>query len=171
MNGDTRRKELLKILYSLNEPISGTKLAEKFNVSRQVIVQDIALLRANKIEIMATARGYMIYLKDNETKKRVIAIKHEDEQIRQELEIIVDNGGKVIDVIIEHEVYGQIKADLMINTRKDINQFINKIKKSTSIPLKALTKGKHYHTIEAKSESDIDEIVKLLKSKIENKMT
>ena len=47
------------------------------------------------------------------TCKRVVAVKHTDEQMRDELYCIVDAGAKVLDVIVEHELYGQISVDLL----------------------------------------------------------
>ena len=46
MSGEKRRENLLKILQESHKPVSGTKLAEKFQVSIQDVVHDIALLLA-----------------------------------------------------------------------------------------------------------------------------
>ena len=46
MEGDERRQFILKLLAGSESPLSGTEIAGKCGVSRQIIVQDIALLRA-----------------------------------------------------------------------------------------------------------------------------
>ena len=104
MDGETRRKEILKYISESDKPVSGTKLAELFHVSRQVIVQDIALLRAADCEILSTNRGYIC----QGTKKfvRVFQVCHTDEKIEEELNAVVDCGGTVIDVFVQHHIYG-----------------------------------------------------------------
>jgi transcriptional regulator of NAD metabolism len=57
---ETRRKAILEKLETSSDPITGTALADFFQVSRQVIVQDIALLRASGLGILATSNGYLI---------------------------------------------------------------------------------------------------------------
>ena len=59
MDAKTRRKEILNIIKYNMEPVSGSALAKKLNVSRQVIVQDIALLRAENNDIISTHKGYI----------------------------------------------------------------------------------------------------------------
>ena len=129
MDGDKRRKEIMELLNTEKDPLSGTSLAKRLGVSRQVIVQDIALLRATNRNILSTNRGYMLYGKqeDKLTCKRVVAVKHTDEQMRDELYCIVDAGAKVLDVIVEHELYGQISVDLFINSRRDVDEFMEKL--------------------------------------------
>ena len=129
MDGDKRRKEIMELLNTEKDPLSGTSLAKRLGVSRQVIVQDIALLRATNRNILSTNRGYILYGKqeDKLTCKRVVAVKHTDEQMRDELYCIVDAGAKVLDVIVEHELYGQISVDLFINSRRDVDEFMEKL--------------------------------------------
>ena len=129
MDGDKRRKEIMELLNTEKDPLSGTSLAKRLGVSRQVIVQDIALLRATNKNILSTNRGYILYGKqeDKMTCKRVVAVKHTDEQMRDELYCIVDAGAKVLDVIVEHELYGQISVDLFINSRRDVDEFMEKL--------------------------------------------
>ena len=114
-----------KIFHTLNsskKPIKGTELSNKFNVSRQVIVQDIALLRARGKDILATPQGYIIpraYRDDKLVKK--IVCKHEGyDEIEDELITIIDLGGKIIDVIVEHPLYGEIRSPLEIGSRLDL---------------------------------------------------
>lgn len=163
LKGDERRKKIIDILLSKDEPISGSVLANKLNVSRQVIVQDMALLRASDKNILSTSKGYMIFssLSSYNTHKRCIKVKHRDRDIRREMEIIVDCGGKMLDTIVEHEIYGQISVDLFIESYDDIDKFL--AKKPEQKTLLSLTNGVHYHTIEAKTEDALDKIEKNLK--------
>ena len=145
------------------EPMSGTALAARLGVSRQVIVQDIALLRAVDKNIISTNKGYMYFAPDMGKFKRTFSVCHTDGDMRDELICIVDNGGKVLDVVVEHGVYGTITADLQIATRRDVNEFMDRIGTETSKPLNILTDGRHYHTVEADSERTLDIIEKELK--------
>lgn len=164
MTGQERRDGIMKMLSESKKPLPGYKLAETFEVSRQVIVQDIALLRAERKHIMATSRGYMLYSNNHNLKRRVIATNHAPENIKEELKIIVDYGGRLVNVIIEHDVYGDIKADLMIETDQDIESFVAKINQTQCKPLMALTDGAHYHTVEAKNDKILDLIERELKA-------
>lgn len=156
----TRREELLKTLYEKQKPMSGESLAEKFDVTRQVIVQDIAILRASGKNIVSTNRGY--YLNEERTQK-VFKVKHSDRDINKELNAIVDLGGRVKDVIVHHKVYGEIKKDLNCSSRRDVKIFIEKMKEEKSKPLDVLTGGVHYHTVLADNEEVIEEIEVVLK--------
>lgn len=165
MEGDFRRNKIIDILSTSNKPISGAELAETLTVSRQVIVQDIALLRAVNKNIISTNKGYILYINKSQKFKRSFCVKHTDEQIADELETIVDNNGKVLDVVIEHEIYGQITADLIIASRRDVKEFIQKLQTFRTKPLNILTDGYHFHTIEADSEEDLDIIASELQTK------
>lgn len=165
MNKEQRKQEIIKILKASSKPVSGSYLAEKLNVTRQVIVQDIALLRAENVNIMATARGYIFYGGENLAHKRAVTVCHGKEEIEDELTTIVDLGGRVLDVIIEHPIYGQITGNLMIESRRDIKEFMEIMKKNNTVPLLRLTNKMHMHTIEAKSEKILDEIEEKLKEK------
>ena len=154
MSGEKRRENLLKILQESTNPVSGTELAEKFNVSRQIVVQDIALLRAKNHEIISTHKGYI--LNDEETFKRVFKVKHTTEQIPDELNLIVDLGGVVDDVFVYHKVYGVIKVDMNIKSRRDVKKYIEGIESGVSTPLMQITSEYHYHTVSADSK-EIDE--------------
>lgn len=162
-----RRKQIVKILEESKEPISGTVLAKKLSVSRQIIVQDIALLRAENKNILSTNKGYLISNASDEINKiqRVICSYHTKEQIKDELYTIVDLGGKVRKVFVNHDIYGQISADLLIFSRKDVDEFVHKVEQSDMRPLNCLTDGVHYHLIEADSEAILDEIEEELRKK------
>ncbi|MDD3142453.1 MAG: transcription repressor NadR [Lachnospiraceae bacterium] len=166
MDGEQRRNRILELLHTSKEPISGTTFAKTLQVSRQVIVQDIALLRAINKNILSTNKGYIVYgQNDVEMFRKTVAVKHTDNQIQEELYAIVDAGGKVLDVVIEHEIYGQIAVDLVICSRKDVDEFVENILKCKTKPLKLLTDDIHYHTIEAKEESVLKQITESLREK------
>ncbi|WFR57573.1 transcription repressor NadR [Anaerocolumna sp. AGMB13025] len=165
MEGQERREKLIELLQTAKEPISGTELAKKLLVSRQVIVQDIALLRATNKNILSTTKGYMIYFQEKQKVNRCFLVKHSTEEIEDELCTIVDNGGKVLDVIVAHDLYGEIAADLIIKNRQDVYDFVKKVKLRNTVPLKELTDGVHLHTVEADSEDILDNIEKALREK------
>lgn len=154
MDGETRRNKLVEIIGKSSKPISGSKLAEMFGVSRQVIVQDIAILRAANYEILSTNRGYLI--QDDKSISRIVKVRHSDEEIPKELNLIVDLGGKVRDVFVKHKVYGMITVDLNIQSRLDVKKLMENIESGKSAPLKTLTLDEHYHTIEADREETLD---------------
>lgn len=156
LDGEERRKEILKEIQGSEVPVSGSYLSKKFQVSRQVIVQDVALLRAKGYDILATARGYILNEEINKMVQRVIAVKHSSDETENELNIIIDNGGRVRNVIIIHPVYGEIVANLMLKTRREIKQFVDKIKETNANTLLSLTNGEHMHTIEAATEEELD---------------
>ncbi|MBP2027496.1 transcriptional regulator of NAD metabolism [Acetoanaerobium pronyense] len=166
MQTNLRRIEIEKRLKEAVKYISGSELAKEFDVSRQVIVQDIAILRAKGINIIATPQGYMISEENQNSYRKVIASKHGKlKELEEELNIIIDNGGKVLDVIVEHEVYGDIKVILNLSSRKEVKNLVKNLKKSTSKPLSQITDGIHFHTIEADSEEDMNDIIRNLKEK------
>lgn len=163
MNGEERRKQILQILTKAEKPVSGLALAEKFDVSRQVIVQDIALLRANGTSIFSTNRGYL--LEQSGERSRVFKVIHADEEVEDELTTIVDCGGKVVDVFVYHKVYGVLRADMNIKSRMDIQNYMKEISSGKSTLLKNVTSGYHYHTIVAESEAILDLIQEKLQEK------
>lgn len=156
MNGADRRDKILDILNSTKTPVSGVALAKKFSVSRQVIVQDIALLRANGTDIFSTNRGYLI----NEAKEcaRVFKVIHKEDEVEEELSLIVDLGGKVEDVFVYHKVYGVLRADMNIKSRKDVKKYMEEISAGKSTLLMNVTSGYHYHTVIAEDEQTLDMI-------------
>lgn len=163
---ESRRKKMEKLLKKIDDPIKGTDLAKKYKVSRQVIVQDIAVLRASGLNIIATSNGYQIpRLKEDKIIKTFISNHHGSEAIKEELDIIVDGGGKIIDITINHPVYGDIVCSIMIETKKEVSNFLRKLSMSKAMPLSTLTDGEHYHTIEVSSEEDYENIIKNLKEK------
>ena len=154
MNGNERREKLLNILKNSDVPVSGRKLAEQFGVSRQVVVQDMALLRADHKEIVSTTSGYLIPKSDKIS--RVFKVKHTDEQVEDELKLITELGGTVKDVFIYHKVYDTVRADLNIENEKDIEEYLEDIKTGKSGLLMNITSGYHYHTVYAPTEKLLD---------------
>lgn len=158
-----RRKELLNFLRGREEPVTGSGLAEKFGVSRQVIVQDIALLRAEGYEILATARGYLIpEAGSSKTVAATIACCHGQEKVKEELMTIVSFGGRILDVIVEHPIYGEMRGMLMIQSPEDVKQFMDNIRQDEANLLCAVTDGVHLHTVEAMNE----EVIKRIKEEL-----
>ena len=160
--GEERREHIIKLLTQTKKPISGTELARQMKVSRQVIVQDIALLRASNRNILSTNNMYD-RADEKKVARRTFFVCHTDEQMAEELFAIVDNGGRLRDVVVEHEIYGQITVDLILENRCDVQDFLDKISKSTARPLSILTNGKHYHTVEADREEIFDRIEQKLR--------
>ena len=151
MTAAQRRTAIYKQLTTAQTPISATALAQQFSVTRQVVVGDIALLRAEGHSITATPRGYVI---PSETGLlRTIACHHSSEDTQKELFAMVDCGCTVVDVIVEHPVYGQLTAPLALSSRYDVEQFIHRMKTSHAQPISALTGGVHLHTLSCPSEA------------------
>ena len=144
MTAIERRNAIYQVL-SADTPISATALAGRFGVTRQVVIGDIALLRAEGRSVIATPRGYIIPVPDGFL--RTIACVHNAAQTRDELNAMVDCGCTVIDVVVEHPVYGQLTAPLAISSRYDVEQFIEKMASASASPLSALTEGIHLHTL------------------------
>jgi transcriptional regulator of NAD metabolism len=164
METEKRREELLTLLRDAARPITGTDLAQRFGVSRQVIVQDIAIVRAAGEQVLATPQGYVIpSAQVQKAQRAVLACRHTQGQIEDEIGIVVDLGGKVLDVIVEHPVYGEMRGNLMIASRRDLAQFLLQLGQTEARPLSALTDGVHLHTIEAPDWKVIGEITEALR--------
>ena len=73
-------------------------------VSTSNIVADIALLRASGYPIRAEHKGYVLDKANINGKVKRIVVQHTKDEVKEELYAIVDNGGKVLDVIVEHSV-------------------------------------------------------------------
>ena len=155
MTAIERRNAIYQVL-SADTPISATALAGRFGVTRQVVVGDIALLRAEGRSVIATPRGYIIPVPDGFL--RTIACVHNAAQTRDELNAMVDCGCTVIDVVVEHPVYGQLTAPLAISSRYDVEQFIEKMASASASPLSALTEGIHLHTLSCPDEQVFDHL-------------
>ena len=153
MDGNKRRQAIIDILKNSLQPVSGTYLAKTLQVSRQVIVQDIALLRAGDYDIYSTHKGYVL-----KVCKRIFKVHHDDNEVEKELSLIVDLGGYVEDVFVYHKVYNIVKATLNIASRRDIKNYMTNLQTGHSSLLKNVTSGYHYHTVHADNEEILDEI-------------
>lgn len=160
MSGADRRSHIIEAITTADTPVSGTELARRFQVSRQVIVQDIALLRAANHDILSTPKGYI--MPKAPSVRQVFQVNHRDDQIREELNAVVDLGGRVLDVFVQHEVYGTLRAELNIRSRRDVDRLVEDIASGKSSPLKNLTSSYHCHTVEADKEEDLHAIEKAL---------
>ncbi len=165
LTGEERRKQLIAVLEQNDRAISGTDLARQFEVSRQVIVQDIALLRATNKNILSTNKGYLLFREAGKVEKcrRIVRVQHREEDIAGEFHCVVDCGARVLDVFVEHELYGQIAVDLLIQNRQDAANFVEQLKSCQSKSLSILTDGVHYHTLEADREENLDNALAALK--------
>ena len=160
MNKEARLKAVYETILNSESPISGTNLANKFHVSRQVIVQDIALLKARNIQIFATHKGYVC---SPEKVSRVFACYHNSDRIEEEMNAIVDCGGCIENVFVKHDVYGKLEASMSISSRKQVKEFMESLAQKKSKPLTDLTSGYHCHTVSAKTKEDLDAIEQSLR--------
>ena len=158
-----RRKAIVNLLLASKKPISGGELSEQFNVSRQIIVQDITVLKGLGYEILSTHNGYV--MQKSPFVERVFKLKHTTEQTEDELTTIVDLGGTVVDVFVWHKVYGRISATLNIFSKMHVKQFLEGVRTGKSSELMNITGGYHYHTVRAESESILDKIGETLQAK------
>lgn len=157
-----RRTQILNEIKNSRGPVPGSRLAEQYAVSRQVIVQDIALIRAAGHAILSTNRGYL--LQAPVMAQREFQVNHTDEELEAELLTIVDLGGKVVNVTIQHKVYGRLEAPLGIASRRQVMDFLGEIREGKSRPLKNITGNDHSHLIEADSQETLDLIEQALRA-------
>ena len=146
MTAAQRRSAIVKALEAAGQPISASSLAQQFSVTRQVVVGDIALLRAAGSRISATPRGYVLD-RSGSGLVRQLACRHSAADTEAELNIMVDCGCTVVDVTVEHAVYGQLTAPLQLASRYDVQQFVARMGDTEALPLSALTEGVHLHTV------------------------
>lgn len=163
MTGEERRKKIIEILRQASGPLSGGAIGEQTGVSRQVVVQDIALLRTQGVSIIATAKGYL--LQDANKVVRLFKVCHTEEQTEDELLTIIDIGGCVEDVTVNHRVYGKMSAILNVKSRRDVKLFMEDMTSGKSTPLMNVTSGYHFHQVTAEQEEVLDEIEEALTAK------
>lgn len=162
MNSQERRARILDHLTQAQGPLSATALAHTLQVSRQIIVGDVALLRASGSNIIATPRGYVL---DAPTLGRLytVACRHTAQDMERELKLMVDHGCTVESVVVEHPVYGQLAGQLNLSSRYDVAQFIQKAQAHGMRPLSDLTQGIHLHTLRCKEEQAFEQLVQALR--------
>ena len=163
MTGSERRAAIVDRIKNSDRPVSGSALAKTFQVSRQVIVQDMAVIRASTPGILSTTRGYVLQQDKDIACTREFKVRHGQEQAAEELNLIVDCGGRVKNISISHRVYGRVTAEMDIRSRQDVNEFVQAINSSHSSVLSSATSGYHYHLIEASSQERLDLIGEQLK--------
>ncbi|AVI41809.1 MULTISPECIES: transcription repressor NadR [Bacillus] len=163
--GEERRNAILEWLKETDTPLTGSFLAKKAAVSRQVIVQDISLLKAKNEPIIATSQGY-VYMASQHAPEReieqIIACKHDPVRTEEELTLIVDFGVTVKDVMIEHPVYGELTASIRVSTRKQVADFVHHISNTGASYLSELTDGVHLHTLTSYSQKQLDQAIQAL---------
>lgn len=152
MGAEERRTAILEHLRQASRPVSAGYFAKRFSVSRQVVVGDVALLRAAGADISATPRGYVMGADDRGLTRRV-ACRHDAAGMEEELNAVVDQGCAVVDVIVEHPVYGQLTGPLRLSSRYDVSQFLARCRRDGARPLSDLTGGIHLHTLSCPDEA------------------
>ncbi len=163
---EIRRNAILELLRESEIPLTGNCLAQKFQVSRQVIVQDVAVLRASGHEIVAALNGYYIQSEKGERLLKTFASYHMGtERMEEELQIVVDYGGRMLNIAVSHPIYGDIVCPLVIQSREDIREFLQRLSLEKATPLSSLTEGIHFHTIEVDREETFEKIMKQLKAR------
>ena len=163
MIANNRREAIVELLLKEKAPVKGVELATKFDVTRQIIVKDIAILIAKGNNIIATPDGYMFNDDNGSRVRAIIAVNHNKDEMIKELEIVIKYGGIIEDVIVEHPIYGEIKGLLMIKNLNDLNRFKNTFELSDSAPLSSLTNGVHLHTVSVDTKENMELIKKELK--------
>ena len=161
----TRREEILRILSESDGCISANQFAERFGVTRQIIVSDIALLRANGHRIAATRRGYQLESASPKGRLETIVCRHSSDQVLDEFYAVVDNGGSIVSVVVEHPIYGQICADLNIDSRYDAQEFVRRMQSTNASQLSDLTGGFHIHMLRVPDEACYARIIQELRAK------
>ncbi len=161
----TRLRQIIHYIENSAEPVTGTELANQFQVTRQVVVHDIALLRAQGVNLVSTPRGYMIANRKEHESQSLLAVCHRPDQTADELYTFVDFGISVLDVQVEHPVYGQITGSLQLASRRDVDLFMEKITKQKATLLSSLTDGYHLHTVQYVNDERLEEAIRALKEK------
>ena len=163
MRGDKRRQEILSLLGNTDNAIPANILKERFAVSRQVIVQDIAILRLGGFDITSTNRGYVLNSKPQAT--RVFKCRHTFEELVEEGNLVINLGGRIEDIMVNHRIYGKISARLGLYNRMHVEELYRSLVSGASKPLMSVTDGYHYHTISAETEEALDEIENKLRER------
>jgi transcriptional regulator of NAD metabolism len=154
-----RQQQLLHVLRRHNEPLTGGELAKICGVTRQVVVHDIAILRASGEPIVSTPRGYWLQVVDPQQQRSVLSVSHPPEKTEIELQILVDHGIHVLDVIVEHPIYGELRGALRLSSRRDVALFLQQVRNASAPLLSSLTDGNHFHTVEFPDQMRLDEAI------------
>ena len=162
MDSEARRRALSERLKEAEGPLSAAALAKELSVSRQIIVGDVALLRAGGLDITATPRGYLLP-QSRAGVTCTLACRHRGDQMEEELNAMVDQGCTVLDVIVEHPIYGQLTGPLRLSSRYEVAQFVARCHQETAVPLSQLTEGIHLHTLSCPGRDAADRVRRVLK--------
>lgn len=157
MDAQQRRQIIASRLAESSQPLSAGSLAQELSVSRQIIVGDVALLRAGGLDITATPRGYLLPQRAAGL-TCTLACRHTALQMEEELNAIVDQGCTVLDVVVEHPIYGQLTGPLHLSSRYDVAQFLARCAQSAAAPLSRLTEGVHLHTVRCPDRQAADRV-------------
>ena len=139
MNAAQRRERILTRLTGASEPMSASLLAGELGVSRQIVVGDVALLRAAGAQI--------------------------DEEMRAELYTVVDQGGVVVDVAVENPLYGELRGNLNLASRYDVDLFLRQAADTPECLLSRMTGGVHLHTLHCPDEASFRRVKAALAEK------
>ena len=150
--GERRRQRIVEWMRNRRGPVQGSEIAAHFRVSRQCVVQDVAILRAAGTDILATPQGYRLPENGAHAVRAILACRHTPERTEEELQILVDHGVHILDVMVEHPLYGELRGPLMIRSRLDLQDFLDKVRRTKAMLLLSLTDGIHLHTVEAPRE-------------------
>ena len=159
-----RLKLLGTLLREAAGPLSGAELAERLGVSRQAVVQDVAHLRNGGLPVAATSHGYVLETSGRSV-RRIVAVRHDQEDIFDELVAVVEAGGRVVDVVVDHPVYGELRGTIGCSTRAEVVRFVHLLTSTGQRPLSSLADGFHLHTLEAPDEATLDRVERALKEK------
>ncbi|WP_067922504.1 transcription repressor NadR [Alicyclobacillus shizuokensis] len=158
-----RQQKLMQILHNSQRPVTGSDLAEALGVTRQVVVHEIALLRAQGMDIVSTPRGYLFESRPAPAQRSVLAVYHPPELTRKELMTLVDFGIRVLDVLVEHPLYGELRGSLRLASRRDVELFLQQVRASGATLLSTLTDGHHLHTVEYEDIGALTEAIAQLR--------
>ena len=166
MDNHYRRERLLTILQESPDPVSGAMLAKQLNVSRQIIVADVAILRSSGFLIASSVKGYE-YPATGKQKgyTRIIACRGKDSDINEllcELNAVVDNGGIIHGINLTSRIYGELQIEMDIHSRRDVRQYLEKVRNSGYPFITVTTGGVHHLDIEAHDEEELDAIEECL---------
>ena len=158
MNAAQRRERILTRLNSAGAPLSASTLAAELGVSRQIVVGDVALLRAGGAQIDATPRGYQLHPAEKGYAGILACVHRTQEEMRQELYTVVDQGGTVVDVAVENSLYGEIRANLNLASRYDVDTFLVQARSAPESLLSRMTGGVHLHTLRCPDRASFERI-------------
>ncbi|TAM60514.1 transcription repressor NadR [bacterium] len=155
--GTERRARLLAELESASAPLRGSELSTLLGVSRQIVVADVAILRAAGASIIATPQGYLSAPAANRTGLHaLIASRHAPAESERELRALVACGVRVVDVVVEHSLYGELRGQLNLASQHDVSEWLVERESRGAHLLSELTEGLHLHTLEAPSEAALE---------------